>query len=165
MPAMLSPVTPCFRMRRHSAGTLGRRYASGCQTGRSRRIGSHLAEQEEGRCRAFPRDRDIRITTGNSASSTCRDLCLRACRRRPSSRCLSTGKRRRAPSLSTFKADGQQAGALKGQGSNQFRPANRPHPFNFENAAAPRRSSPRFPALDQGHDDGIGLLRQFETMV
>lgn len=43
----------------------------------------------------------IRIITGNSGSSTCRGWCLRACRRRSSSRCLSTGSFRRVPSLST----------------------------------------------------------------
>ena len=43
----------------------------------------------------------IRITTGNSGSRTCRDLCMRECHRRSSSLCLSTGILRRAPSLST----------------------------------------------------------------
>jgi hypothetical protein len=44
---------------------------------------------------------DIRTTTGSSASRTCPDSCLKECHRRSSSRCLSTGILRRAPSLST----------------------------------------------------------------
>src|SRR4030067_2275072 len=43
---------------------------------------------------------DIRITTGNSGSRTCLDLCMRECHRRSSLLCLSTGILRRAMSLS-----------------------------------------------------------------
>jgi hypothetical protein len=64
---------------------------------------------------------DIRITTGNSGSATCLDLCMRESHRRSSSLCLSTGILRRALSHSTkdskrmankrLKSDGLKAAA------------------------------------------------------
>ena len=44
---------------------------------------------------------DTLITTRNSGSRTCLDLCMRECHRRSSSLCLSTGILRKALSLST----------------------------------------------------------------
>jgi hypothetical protein len=43
---------------------------------------------------------DIQITTGNSGSQTCLDLCMRECHKRSSLLYLSTGILRRAMSLS-----------------------------------------------------------------
>src|SRR3972149_11392355 len=42
---------------------------------------------------------DIQITTGNSGSQTCLDLCMRECHKRSSLLYLSTGILRRAMSL------------------------------------------------------------------